>query len=768
MADVMDVAPGPLLREDRRRDRSAERKDRNLEDRKRGRESREEREDRPPRREHNHEKKSSQERLGGGDRRERDRDYKRRKSPTSPAYRDRRHSPPLHRSPGYKRFRRHDEFEGGRRGAAVEETGRLTTGFLGDGRPGFDGMPIYDRAGGLGGRGSGFGGDERMQGQQGSHSGHGSFLLLAQYMAIVGTLNCIADKVCREGLMSYKQFIAELEDDILPGEAERRYDEYKTEFITTQKRSFFEQHKDDDWLREKYDPARLEAVLARRNENAKILAKELLAELQGGSLDVGPSARGSAKEESEDDGHVGAKGRRQSRSTKKSQEINAAPKAPARSSDPKRVVKDIELCRSVIRKLDSEKGIEGNILAPVDQQNGEGDRSISTGSVGPIVIVRSGNHQVKGLEGIELLDVMLTYMWRVHSVDYYGMVELKEPPRRLRHIRGTVDPKNGGEDPGFGEWEKKLESTWQTRLQSGDLIEKMLGREKLDSAANEALDPFVRKIRDEKYGWKYGCGAKGCTKLFHGPEFVHKHLKLKHSDLVSDAVAKVREELYFQNYMSDPDAPGTTQAVSSHPGQGPGVRDDEPRFDRGGREEEPRFDRGAPEHSPGPHDFPPLGGGAPPYEGGGQPQAGPFEGDPLGAPRFDHFNGPPMRGLPGGLFVPDMPGPPQVLMPVPGAGPLGPFVPAPPEMAMQFLREGPAPFHPGAFIGGFDGDGNGMARGHKRLPIGGPMMGGGLLDVPHMMMPPPHAMHRDPRSVRSYRDLDAPEDEVTVIDYRSL
>ncbi|CAK9204840.1 unnamed protein product [Sphagnum troendelagicum] len=750
MADVMDVAPGPLLREDRRRDRSAEQKDRTLEDRKRDREAREEREDRPPRREHNHEKKSIQERLGGGDRRQRDRDYKRRKSPTSPAYRDRRHSPPLHRSPGYKRFRRHDEIEGGRRGGAVEETGRLTTGFLGDGR-----------AGGLGGRGSGFGGDERMQGQQGSHSGHGIFLLLAQYYGYSRNTQL-------EGLMSYKQFIAELEDDILPGEAERRYDEYKTEFITTQKRSFFEQHKDDDWLREKYDPARLEAVLARRNENAKILAKELLAELQGSSLDVGPSARGSAKDESEDDGDVGAKGRRQSRSTKKSQEINAAPKAPAGSSDPKRVVKDIELCRSVIRKLDSEKGIEGNILAPVDEQNGEGDRSTSTGSVGPIVIVRSGNHQVKGLEGIELLDVMLTYMWRVHSVDYYGMVELKEPPRRLRHIRGTVDPKNGGEDPGFGEWEKKLESTWETRLQSGDLIEKMLGREKLDSAANEALDPFVRKIRDEKYGWKYGCGAKGCTKLFHGPEFVHKHLKLKHSDLVSDAVAKVREELYFQNYMSDPDAPGTTQAVSSHPGQGPGVRDDEPRFDRGGHEEEPRFDRGAPEHSPGSHDFPPLGGSAPPYEGGGQPQAGPFEGDPLGAPMFDHFNGPPMRGLPGGLFVPDMPGPPQVLMPVPGAGPLGPFVPAPPEMAMQFLREGPAPFHPGAFIGGFDGDRNGMARGHKRLPIGGPMMGGGVLDVPHMMMPPPHPMHRDPRSVRSYRDLDAPEDEVTVIDYRSL
>jgi hypothetical protein len=64
-----------------------------------------------------------------------------------------------------------------------------------------------------------------------------------------------------------------------------------------------------------------------------------------------------------------------------------------------------------------------------------------------------------------------------------------------------------------------------------------------------------------------------------------------------------------------------------------------------------------------------LGGGIPPYEGGGQPQGGGhFDGDSLDAPMFDRFNGPPMHGLPGGLFVPDMPGPPQVLMPVPGAG----------------------------------------------------------------------------------------------------
>lgn len=38
------------------------------------------------------------------------------------------------------------------------------------------------------------------------------------YINVMQYTNCF-----REGLMSYKQFIQELEDDILPAEAERRY-----------------------------------------------------------------------------------------------------------------------------------------------------------------------------------------------------------------------------------------------------------------------------------------------------------------------------------------------------------------------------------------------------------------------------------------------------------------------------------------------------------------------------------------------------------------
>jgi len=63
------------------------------------------------------------------------------------------------------------------------------------------------------------------------------------------------------------------------------------------------------------------------------------------------------------------------------------------------------------------------------------------------------------------------------------------------------------------------------------------------------LDPFFRKISDEKYGWKYGCGAKGCTKLFHAAEYVHKHFQLKHPELAMEATTKMQVDIYFQNYM---------------------------------------------------------------------------------------------------------------------------------------------------------------------------------------------------------------------------
>lgn len=224
--------------------------------------------------------------------------------------------------------------------------------------------------------------------------------------------------------------------------------------------------------------------------------------------------------------------------------LSAAPKAHPVSSEPRRIQIDIGQAQALVRKLDSEKGIEENILSGSDNDKLGRDKAHG-GSSGPVIIIR-GLTTVKGLEGVELLDTLLTYLWRIHGIDYYGMVETREA-KGLRHVREEGKSSNmaGGAD----EWEKKLDLRWQERLRGQDLLEVMTAKDKIEAAALEAFDPYVRKIRDEKYGWKYGCGAKGCTKLFHAPEFVHKHLNLKHPELVMELTSKVREELYFQNYM---------------------------------------------------------------------------------------------------------------------------------------------------------------------------------------------------------------------------
>ncbi|KAJ4979204.1 hypothetical protein NE237_009984 [Protea cynaroides] len=742
MAEVINMPAESL---DRRRDRQSETREKSDDEplppppppppKRRDRDSRERRDDRdidrpPSRRSDYHDRNRSP------PPKERDRDYKRRISPSPPPYRDRRQSP-LRRSPPpppFKRPRRDDGYDGRR--------GSPRGGGFGpdDRRFGYDYAGGYERGGGRPGYA-----DERSHGRYMSRSS-GGFQDWDSGRGGYGDASNMGSTQ-REGLMSYKQFIQELEDDILPAEAERRYQEYRSEYISTQKRAYFDAHKDEEWLRDKYHPTNLLSVIERRNENARRIAKDFLLDLQSGTLDIGPGINAASSNKSgqasdpnsEDEADTGGKRRRHGRGPAKENDLlSAAPKAHPISSDHRRIQTDIEQALALVRKLDREKGIEENILCTANNDKMDGEKAHG-GSMGPIIIIR-GLTSVKGLEGIELLDTLLTYLWRVHGLDYYGMIETNEA-KDLRHVRS--ESKNQNETSAAGaEWENKIDSFWQGRLQGQDPLEIMTAKEKIDVAAVEALDPCVRKIRDEKYGWKYGCGAKGCTKLFHASEFVLKHLRLKHQDLVMELTAKVREDLYSQNYMNDADAPGGQPVMQMQP-----VKDKLPRRrpglesrlrdDRGNRREHDRTDRingderyDRAENSPS-REF--------------QSNASGVEGGNPDDPMYDAYGGQGMRAAP--PFPSDIPPPPPVLMPVPGAGPLGPFVPAPPEVAMRMLREQGAPPYEG-----------GGRKGRSGLQIGGPAA----------ILPVSPAFRQDPRRIRSYQDLDAPEDEVTVIDYRSL
>ncbi|KAJ7964860.1 Serrate RNA effector molecule-like protein [Quillaja saponaria] len=670
--------------------------------------------------------------------RERDRDYKRQNSgsPAPPLpYRDRRHSPPRRSPPPpYKRSRRDDGGYEGWRGSPRGGFGP------GDRRFGYDHGGGHER--GIGSR-LGYV-DERPHGRYFGRSSGGYQTGPSEWDSDRSGYPdaSTTGSIQREGLMSYKQFIQELEDDVLPAEAEHRYQEYKSEYISTQKRSFFNAHKDEEWLKDKYHPTNLVTVIERRNELARRSAKEFLLDLQNGTLNLGPGiiatsnkSGQTSEQNSDDEVDVNGKRKRHNRAPAKDSDLSSAPKAHPNSSEPRRIQLDIEQAQELVHKLDSEKGVEENILRGSD--NDEMNREKSRGSLtGPVIIIR-GLTTVKGLEGTELLDTLITYLWRIHGLDYYGMVE-KSEPKGLRHVRAGGN--GSGTTSNGDDWEKKLDSCWQERLRGQDPLETMTAKEKIDAAAVEGLEPYIRKIRDEKYGWKYGCGAKGCTKLFHASEFVHKHLKLKHLELVMELTTKVREELYFQNYMNDANAPGGTPVMQQTLPRDKLQRrrlnlDNRLKDDRGNRRERDIRANGS-ERQERPEnlqssDFP--------------PNIDDMDGGDLDEPPFDPYSGQGMHVPP--PFPSDI-GPPSVLMPVPGAGPLGPFVPAPPEVAMRMFREqgGPPPFEGG---------------GRNGRP--GPQLGG---PAPYVALSP--AFQQDPRRIRSYQDLDAPEDEVTVIDYRSL
>ncbi|KAJ8563413.1 hypothetical protein K7X08_031865 [Anisodus acutangulus] len=134
------------------------------------------------------------------------------------------------------------------------------------------------------------------------------------------------------------------------------------------------------------------------------------------------------------------------------------------------------------------------------------------------------------------------------------------------------------------------------------------------------------------------------------------------------------------------------------------------------------------------------------------PQSGNFQSKNGGASpgnpdehMFDAYGG---QGISVAPFSSDI-APPSMLMPVPGAGncsPLGPFIPAPPEVAMQMRRQ----------------------QGGRPSPFEGGRLSVATRNGPAPIIALPPAFRQDPRRLRSYQDLDAPEDEVTVIDYRSL
>ena len=242
-----------------------------------------------------------------------------------------------------------------------------------------------------------------------------------------------------------------------------------------------------------YHPSHIETAINRRNEYANALAENFFRDLQNGTLML----------------------------------LECNPLGNAVTH-----LKNLNQARCLIAKLDAEKGIHENLLL----SSGE------DGCFAQFVPVKNGDESSRTLGGIELLNVVITYLWYVHGIHYYGMTDI-------------------GKDLVTTEEINLAAANVEERLTARDPSLLSLGKEKMEILVNSKLCAHFtvveKKRRDGHIKIKYVCKENSCGKCCKSSGNIIAHIHDEHSGVVAGYSAQAREEIYLENYMNDPFAPCT-------------------------------------------------------------------------------------------------------------------------------------------------------------------------------------------------------------------
>ena len=90
----------------------------------------------------------------------------------------------------------------------------------------------------------------------------------------------------------------------------------------------------------------------------------------------------------------------------------------------------------------------------------------------------------------------VSYLWRVHGVDYFAGVELAVHEYRTRLSRTpTAPPADAGKEAA---WESAVDTAWQRRVAEADSIAQMLAPAAVDDAAEAFVTANIRSSSDGK------------------------------------------------------------------------------------------------------------------------------------------------------------------------------------------------------------------------------------------------------------------------------
>lgn len=179
------------------------------------------------------------------------------------------------------------------------------------------------------------------------------------------------------------------------------------------------------------------------------------------------------------------------------------------------------------------------------------------------------------------LDVVIAYLRRVHHYIYYAATQCLDmgdimhahpalfcrpeaSARDLEAAAAAVAAAEGDDDTAAtatGGWAASLDEKVQAylkelepaaldaaRAKAQALVDEIEARE--EAALDSTYANYCEKTGDDG---KHRCRL--CTKLFKAADFVKKHIRNKHPELVVDKIAEVGESYMWEQYREDPNRP---------------------------------------------------------------------------------------------------------------------------------------------------------------------------------------------------------------------
>ena len=435
--------------------------------------------------------------------------------------------------------------------------------------------------------------------------------------------------------LSFREFcVRHVSDAATPAEAERRYEQYKKEHADAFRRRDFERGaRDDPEVRAAHDPRAIEEAIARRAEMARDAARAFEADLAAGTVAPLPPAErfppgGAAAEEdptraaneetaNEETGVKTVTPSSARSSVVQRKDARGRWPVPDLAWAPERLARDLRRATALVAALDAEKGVG----APRDSETGAASEPDPTSAPPPrdaASVFRDADDVAEALddalddaERLERLeraaaavDRRVSYLWRVHGVDYYAGAELgadeyaaRPPSERTGEGEGCLAR---GERPGaealeaaarayaeeakahaeaeresgvrtesaeaaaaegaaaaakpraFGgagaspaaKWASRVDRCWRVRLEQGDPSAARAGRAVVERELEAWKQSCV--VRHEEN--RYGCTLS--SKMFVAPEFVLKHINVKQADAVARQRDAILDRMFLENYLA--------------------------------------------------------------------------------------------------------------------------------------------------------------------------------------------------------------------------